>query len=51
MKTLIKNAKIVNEGKVFDSELLIDGELIKSVNLNIQEEVDRVIDACYARLC
>jgi dihydroorotase, multifunctional complex type len=31
MKTLIKNARIVNEGRTFDGSVLIDGELISKV--------------------
>ncbi|TYA70206.1 dihydroorotase [Seonamhaeicola marinus] len=30
-KTLIKNANIVNEGKVFNSDILIEGECIKKI--------------------
>ena len=29
MKTLIKNAQIVNEGKIFKSDLLIEDRIIK----------------------
>ena len=31
MKTLIKNARIINEGKIFDGAVLIDGEFIAGV--------------------
>ena len=31
MKTLIKNARIINEGKIFDGAVLIDGEFISRV--------------------
>lgn len=43
---LIKNAKIVNEGKITESDLLIENEFIKQigVNLNIPENC-QVIDA------
>ena len=46
MKILIKNARIVNENKIIESDLLIDGDLIAQINKNISEdEADRVIDA------
>ena len=46
MKILIKNARIVNENKIIESDLLIDGDLIVQINKNISEdEADRVIDA------
>ncbi len=31
MKTLIKNARIINEGRIFDGAVLIDGEFISKV--------------------
>ena len=31
MKTLIKNARIINEGQIFDGAVLIDGELISRI--------------------
>ena len=50
MKTLIKNAQIVNEGSIFNGAVLIDGEFIAQVFVgqNISEEVSHgatVIDA------
>ena len=50
MKTLIKNAQIVNEGKTFSGAVLIDGELIIKVftGESIPEEITKgatVIDA------
>ncbi|OBQ57289.1 dihydroorotase [Tamlana sp. s12] len=33
--TLIKNAKIVNEGKVFSGDILIEGEIIKQIDESI----------------
>ncbi len=50
MKTLIKNARIVNEGRIFSGAVLIDGELISKVfeSENIPDEVSReatVLDA------
>jgi len=46
-KTLIKGATLVNEGKSFISDLLIDGDRIAEINQNIQPEDDSVeiIDA------
>lgn len=50
MKTLIKNARIVNEGRIFNGAVLIDGELIAKVfdEADVPEEVVKgasVIDA------
>lgn len=46
MKILIKNAKLVNENQIFESDLLIDNDLIKKIAQNISEEnVDKIIDA------
>ena len=46
MKILIKNAKIVNENQIFESDLLIENGLISKIGKNISEEgVDKIIDA------
>ena len=45
MKTLIKNAQIVNEGKIFKSDLLIEDQIIKKIANSINEKVDKCIDA------
>ena len=46
MKILIKNAKIVNENQIIESDLLIENDLISRIGKNISEEnVDNVIDA------
>jgi len=46
MKTLIKNAQIVNEGKIFKSDVLIENDLISKISSTISEEnVDKIIDA------
>lgn len=45
MKTLIKNAKIVNEGLIFDADVLIEDDIILKIFPEIVEEVDLVIDA------
>ena len=45
MRLLIKNAKLVNQGKSFYSDLLIEGEIIKKISPKIHENADRVIDA------
>jgi dihydroorotase len=45
MKTLIKNANIVNEGKVFQGDVLIEGEYITKIgNLNADSTM-RIVDA------
>ena len=41
-KTLIKNAKIVNEGKILEGEILIEGELIKAISSKIDIELEEV---------
>ena len=35
MRTLIKNASIVNEGKIYASDVLIEDERIKKISENI----------------
>jgi len=45
VKTLIKNAQIVNEGKIFKSDLLIEGQIIKKIANSINEKIDKCIDA------
>ena len=46
MKILIKNATLVNENQIFESDLLIENGLIKKIGKNISEEkVDKIIDA------
>jgi dihydroorotase len=43
--TLITNAKIVNEGKVFAGDVLIKGSFIEKVGKNLSEPQANVIDA------
>ena len=45
MKILIKNAQIVNEGRIFKSDLLIKDKIIKKISKSINEKHDRCIDA------
>jgi dihydroorotase len=46
MKILIKNATLVNENKIFKSDLLIENDLIKEIAENIScDNVDKIIDA------
>lgn len=46
MKILLKNATIVNENQIFESDLLIENDLISKIEKNISaENVDKVIDA------
>jgi dihydroorotase len=45
VRLLIKNAKLVNQGKSFYSDLLIEEKIIKKIAPKINENVDRVIDA------
>lgn len=44
--TLITNARLVNEGKQFEGDLLIKGQFIEKIGKNLSaENVDEVIDA------
>ena len=45
MKTLIKNATLVNEGEKLNSDLLIEDEIIKTIEKNIEERADVILDA------
>ncbi|MDO4881081.1 MAG: dihydroorotase [Capnocytophaga sp.] len=46
MKTLIKNAKMVNEGTILEGDLLIDNDRISKIAKNISSKnVQKVIDA------
>ncbi|QDP84989.1 dihydroorotase [Chryseobacterium sp. SNU WT5] len=45
MRILIKNVKIVNENQIFESDLLIENDLISKISKNLSEEnVDQTID-------
>ena len=46
-QTLIKNARCVNEGKIFDCDILIEGEIIKDIAPSISSKSAEVhvIDA------
>ncbi len=45
-RTLIKNAKIVNEGQIFEGDILIEGEYIKEISESISAKTsqDIIID-------
>ena len=43
--TLITNAKIANEGKVFEGDVLIKGSFIEKIGNNLIGEYTHVIDA------
>ena len=45
MLTLIKNAKLVNEGNIYSSDVLIENKLIKQIATNITSNADKIIDA------
>lgn len=45
MKILIKNASIVNEGKIEEKDILINGELIEKIEKDISEPSAQIIDA------
>lgn len=44
-KVLIKNATIVNEGTIFESDILIQDEFIAKIGQDISDETAQVIDA------
>ena len=43
--TLIPNAKIVNEGKVFEGDVLIKGQFIEKIDAHINYPANHTIDA------
>lgn len=45
MLTLIKNATLVNEGKIYQSDVLIEHQKIKEIAPKIKHNVDQIIDA------
>ena len=45
MKLLIKNATIVNEGKIEEKDILIDNELISKIDTDISDPSAQIIDA------
>ena len=45
MRTLIKSAKIVNEGNILTLDLLIEGDKIKQISKSINVKADLVIEA------
>ena len=45
MRTLIKNATIVNEGKIYTSDVLIEDERIQQISKKIELDSDKEIDA------
>ena len=46
MKTIIKNARIVNEGNISKSDILINGDLIQEIGQNILANgEEKIIDA------
>jgi len=45
MQILIKNAQIVNEGKIYNSDVLIEDKIIKEIAAEITIEAEQIIDA------
>jgi dihydroorotase len=43
--TLIKNARIINEGQIVEGDVLIVGQRIEKIGLNLDAQADRTIDA------
>lgn len=44
-RILIKNGKLVNEGSIFESDILIEDDIIKRINNDISDSNAHVIDA------
>jgi dihydroorotase len=44
-KILIKNATLINEDKIFKSDLLIENEIIKTIGVDINDPEAQIIDA------
>ena len=45
MQILIKNAQIVNEGKIYKSDVLVEDKIIKEIAAEITIEAEQIIDA------
>ena len=45
MRTLIKNAKLVNEGRIYQSDVLIESKKIKKIAEKIDVKAEQIIDA------
>ena len=45
MQTLIKNAQIVNEGKIYKSDVLIENQRIKKIAANLDVNADSIVNA------
>jgi len=45
MLTLIKKAQLVNEGNIYQSDVLIEDKIIKKIATEINIEADKIIDA------
>jgi len=45
MLTIIKNAKLVNEGQVYQADVMIENQLIKEISSEITIKADYIIDA------
>ncbi|RDY59499.1 dihydroorotase [Flagellimonas nanhaiensis] len=43
-KVLLKNAKVVNEGNIFETDLLLEGDFIARMDKNISDDNANVID-------
>jgi dihydroorotase len=43
--TLIKNARIINEGQIVEGDVLIVGQRIEKIGQNLDAQADRIIDA------
>ena len=45
MSILIKNARIVNENKIIEGDVLINGERIEKIGVNLSDDTARVVEA------
>lgn len=44
-KVLIKNAKVVNDNKIFEGDILIEDDIIQKIGKNLSEVNSKLIDA------
>ncbi len=44
-KTVIKNAKVINEGSILECDILLDGNYISKIDSSINDDYAKIIDA------
>ncbi len=43
-KTLLKNTKVVNENQIFETDILLEGDLITRIDTDISDDTAKIID-------